>query len=314
MTRESQRTCPLGIDIGESRVRVALTRSRLRGLPELVAVAARPRGADLARTIADAVAELHTRERRCVMGVGEPVASLRAATFPPMRRDELERAARFEAGRQIDYPVEDAIVRVVPLDVAAGESAIGVVRKDVIATIRSAARAAKLRLVAVDNAAFALSRALPDTDAVLDVGLNSSLLYIYGRAVPHSHRLPIGGAAFTSAIEDAFGTDDVTAERRKLAHGIGGSAEDLRDRLVAGVANVLVESRAGGFGDVRSIALVGNGARLDGLATAIERAAAVRVALATFAPGVSDTLPPDVLRAAAPDWCQAYGLSLWSAA
>lgn len=313
MTRTLPRTLPLGIDVGEARVRVALVERGAAGRCELIAVATRPRGDNLGRTIADAVAELRTRERRCILGVGEPAAILRSAVFPAMRRGELERAARFEAGRLIDYPIDQAHVRVASIG-AAGESAIGVVRKETLAALRAATHAAKLRLVAVDNNALALRRTFADADAVLDVGLNAALLHVFGRGVPRTYRLSIGGAAFTSAIEDALGTDDVTAERRKLAHGIAGSADDVRDRLVESVANALVDSRASGFGDVRSVALAGNGARLDGLAAAIERAAVVRVNVGTFPPDVSRTLPPDVLRAAAPDWCQAFGLSLWAAA
>jgi Tfp pilus assembly PilM family ATPase len=79
------------------------------------------------------------------------------------------------------------------------------------------------------------------------------------------------------------------------------------------VANALVECRAEGLGDVRNIALVGNGSRLSELAALIERATAVRVRPGTLDPTVSQALPPDVLRAAAPDWCLAYGLALWSA-
>jgi hypothetical protein len=64
---------------------------------------------------------------------------------------------------------------------------------------------------------------------------------------------------------------------------------------------------------VRNIALVGNGSRVPGLAEMIERAAGVRVGPAELDPSVSRTLPADVVRAASPDWCLAYGLALWSA-
>ncbi len=308
------RTLPLGIDVGEARIRVALAQCRFDGTAELVAVATRPRGEDLASSVAEAVAELRTRERRCVFGVAEPAAILRAARFPAMRRPELESAARFEASRLVDYAIDEAVIRVVPLETGRGESAIGIVRKDAIARLRALARSAKLRIIAVDNSGFALRRAVPDADAVLDIGLSGARFYVFGPGVPRAHRWQIGGASFTQAIVGAFGTDEFTAERRKLSHGIAGSGEPLRDRLVDSIANALVDCRSSGYGDVRRVALVGNGARLDDLAAIIERATAVRVALATLAPSVSQTLPPDVLRVAAPDWCQAYGLALWTAA
>lgn len=312
--KRSSASLPLGIDIGASRVRVALAHRRADGRPELAAVAVRDRDGDLAATIADAVDELRTRERRCVASVGEPAGVLRTTTFPPMRRAELERAARFEAIRLIDYPIDEAHVRIVSLDAPTGEIAIGIVRKATLAMVRSAVEGAKLRLIAVDNDAFALARAIAGTDAILDIGRTESRLHIFTDRVPRTYRLRIGGSTFTQAIADALGTDPVTAERRKLAHGVAGSGEDVCDRLVESIANALVDSRANGYGDVRSIALTGNGARLDDLANRIERATAVRVCVATLAPDASAVLPPDVLRAAAPDWCHAFGLALWSVA
>ena len=310
--RTRARTLPLGVDIGTSRIRVALLHKTESGA-ELAAVATRQHDNDPASALADAVAELQTRERRCVFGLGEPRALLRSITFPAMRRGEHERAARFEATQFIDYPIREAIVRVISLG-AEGDAVIGVVRKDVISWLVSIAHGAKLRVSAVDNNAFAFARALPAADAVLDIGLDDSRLHIFAGQFPIGRRFSIGGAAFTDAVARALGVDETTAERRKRTHGIAGAGESTRDALVAEVANALVECRANGLGDVRSMVLVGNGSRLSELPAVLERATAVRVYPAEFESGTSRTLPPDVLRAAAPDWCLAYGLALWGAA
>jgi Tfp pilus assembly PilM family ATPase len=304
-------TLPLGVDLGTARVRVALVQRAPSGRPELVAVAARPLEDDPAAALADAVAELRTRERRCVFGLGEPRAVLRSTHFPVMRRGEQERAARFEATQFVDYPIREAVVRVIPVG-SEGDAVIGVVRKDVIGSLVSLAHTAKLRVCAVDNNAFGLRRALPAVDAVLDIGLDDSRLHVFTGSFPIGRRFSVGGAAFTQAIARALGCDTATAERRKLTHGIAGCGESARDLLVADVANALAECRSGGFGDVREIALVGNGSRLSDLPAAIERATGVRVRPAALSPDVAPTLPPDVLRAAAPDWCLAYGLALWT--
>jgi Tfp pilus assembly PilM family ATPase len=309
--RQRQGTLPLGIDLGAARVRVALAHRAPDGRAELVAVATRPLENDPVSALTDAVAELKTRERRCVFGLGEPRALLRSIRFPAMRRTERERTARFEATQFVDYPIREAVVKVIPLG-SDGDAVIGVVRKDVIGSLVSLAHTAQLRVCAVDNNAFALRRALPDVDAVLDIGVDHSRLHIFTGHFPIGRQLPVGGAAFTQAIARALGCDLATAERRKLTHGLAGCGEAARDLLVADIANALAECRSAGFGDVREIALVGNGSRLGDLPASIERAAAVRVRPAAFAPEISPTLPPDVLRAAAPDWCLAYGLSLWT--
>jgi Tfp pilus assembly PilM family ATPase len=310
--RSGPRTLPLGIDLGASRVRVAHAQRHDDGTIELVAVATRDHRNDQARAIAEAVAELRTRERRCIFGLGEPSALLRGVRFPPMRRGEQERAARFEATKFIDFPIAEAAVRVVPT--VSGESVIGVVRKNAIASLVSIAHAAKLRVTAVDNNSFAFRRAIPDADAVLDIGLDDSRLLVFRGSIPVERRFAVGGQAFTRAIARAFGYDEATAERRKLTHGIAGCAEAELDSLAADVANALVDCRLDGIGDVRSIALAGNGSRVAELPAVLERATGVRVRLVTLDPTVSSTLPPDVLRAGAADWSLAYGLAQWTQA
>jgi len=66
--------------------------------------------------------------------------------------------------------------------------------------------------------------------------------------------------------------------------------------------------------DDRSVALTGNGSRLAGLADALERAVAMPVRPALLPEHFSSALPPDVVRAASPDWVLACGLALWDAA
>jgi Tfp pilus assembly PilM family ATPase len=303
-------TLPLGIDLGASRLRVALAH-RANGRAELVAVATRTFSSDPATALTDAVAELKTRERRCVFGLGEPRALLRSIRFPAMRRGEQERAARFEATQFVDYPIREAVVRVIPLG-SDGDAVIGVVHQDVIASLVSLAHSAKLRVAAVDNNAFALRRALPDVDAVLDIGLDDSRLHVFTGRFPIGRRFLIGGAAFTQAVAHALGCDTATAERRKLTHGIAGCGDGAREALIADVANALAECRSAGLGDVRTMALAGNGGRLNDLPAAIERATGVRVLPAALASETSQTLPLDVLRAAAQDWCLAYGLARWA--
>lgn len=310
--RSRPRTLPLGIDIGATRIRAALVHRSPLGDTELVAVATRQHDNDHANALADVVAELRTHERRCVFGLGEPRAVLRKVSFPVMRRGESERAARFEATQFVDYPIHDAVVRVVALG-EDGDAVIGVVRKDVIGWLVTLAHSAKLRVAAVDNDAFALRRALPDVDAVLDIGLTDSRLHVFTGEFPIARRFATGGVAITQAIAQSIGSDEDTAERRKLALGTAGGAEHERDTLISDVAAALAECRSQGLGDVRTIALAGNGSRLSELPALLESATGARVSLAELSAAISPLLPPDVLRAAGADWALAYGLALWSA-
>jgi Tfp pilus assembly PilM family ATPase len=305
-------TVPLGIDIGVARTRVALVELDNTGQPRLVAVAARPTGDDAASAIAEARDELGSRERRCVLAVAAPDALLRTATFPAMRHADRVRAARFEAARFVSFPLEEAAVRVVPA--ADDRSVIGVARRTALDARVAAARRAGLRAVAVDDASFALLRAFPFADAVVDVGESATVLVVRAEPIPSIKTLPLGGRTFTAAIVASLGLDESSAEQRKRSIGLAGAGDYAREALVEQLASALIEHRASARAELRTIALTGNGARLAAFAEALERAVAIPVRLGALPADASRTLPADVVRAASPDWALAYGLALWSSA
>jgi Tfp pilus assembly PilM family ATPase len=306
------RTLPLGVDAGVARTRVALVECDELGQPHLVAVAARATGGDAANAIAEALAELRTRERRCVLALGAPDALLRTVTFPAMRRMERTRAARFEAQRFVAYPLHEAAVRV---ERAGSERCVvGIARRGALDMRVSAAKRAGLRPVAVDDVAFGLARAFAYADAIVDVGESATLLVVPGDPVPSVRTFALGGGALTAAVVASLGIDSTAAEYRKRTVGLAGAGEYARDALVEQLASALIDHRANARTEMRSIALAGNGARLAGLADALERAVAIPVRLGALAAGTSDALPADVVRAASPDWGLAYGLALWELA
>ena len=256
-------TLPLGIDIGTLRTRVALLELDAAQQPRLVAVATRPSGDDPARAVAEAVAELPTRERRCVLSLGAGDATLRTATFPPLARRERDRAARFEAGRTLGYPIADAAVRVVGVDAA--RCIIGVAKRSALDARVAAARRARLRPLGVDDAGFALCRAFPTADAIVDVGELATRLVLRDEPIPTVRSFPVGGRAFTAAAAEALGIDTVAAEERKRTLGLAGAGERVRDALVEQLATAIVEARAASRTEVRLVALAGNGSRLQAL-------------------------------------------------
>ncbi|HYW53372.1 MAG TPA: pilus assembly protein PilM [Dongiaceae bacterium] len=305
-------TLPLGIDVGAARTRVALLERDASGVARLVAVATRPTGDDAATAIAAAYAELATRERRCVLALGPADAMLRAAAFPAMRRAERARAARFEASRFVAYPLHEASVNV---HATAGERCvIAIARRSALDARVLGAKRAGLRPVAVDDAAFALMRAFPYADAVVDVGETATVLVFPNDPLPAVRTFAAGGRAFTQAVVDSLGLDDATAEQRKRSVGLAGAGDHARDALIEQLATALIEHRATARTEPRAIALAGNGARLAGFAEALERAVAIPVRLGALPNDASPALPSDVVRAASPDWGLAYGLALWETA
>jgi type IV pilus assembly protein PilM len=305
------RTLPLGIDVGRSRTRVALIEFDSTGRTRLVAVASRATNDDAATAIAEALEQLPTRERRCVLALGPATASLHAADFPPLHRRERDRAARFEASRRLTYPVSAASIRVVPVDRA--RCVIGVAQRDALDARVAAARRAGLRPVAVDDEGLALLRAFPDADAVVDVGEAGTVLLVRDEPIPWTRSFAVGGHSLTAAVADALAIDPGLAEQRKRTVGMAGAGERTQDALVEHLASAIVEARAGARSEIRTIVLAGNGSRLPGFAEALERAVAIPTRPGSLEPDGS-LLPLDVVRAASSDWGLAYGLSLWALA
>ncbi|HYZ14837.1 MAG TPA: cell division FtsA domain-containing protein, partial [Candidatus Acidoferrum sp.] len=289
-------TLPLGVDVGRSRTRVALLERDKSGIPRLLAVAVRPSGPDPASAIADARDELATRERRCVLALGAPDTLVRTASFPAMGRAERERAARYEAARFVPYPIAEGTIRVEPL--GEGRCVIAVAHRPALESRIDAARKARLRPIAVDDGAFALCRAFPHADAVIDIGEDQTTLIVAGDPIPSTRTFEIGGRAFTRAIVTALGIDESVAEQRKRSIGLAGAGERARDALVEQLASALIETRAAARVELREIALAGNGARLTGLPEALERAVQIPVRLGALAPDAALDLPSDVVRAA----------------
>jgi Tfp pilus assembly PilM family ATPase len=306
-------TLPLGIDIGHRRVRIALTVCERDATPRLIAVAGRDHDGDVTHALGEALADLQTDERRCVVALSAADAMLRLFHFPPMPRWERLRAARFEAARSIDYPLEDAAISLVPTS-SAERWIAGIARRSAIAAAVNVVRPHRLRAIAIDDAALAMHRAHPAAGGAIDVGAESTRVAIFTADVPAVTHIAIGGDQLTDAISRSLGIDRAAAERRKCSTGFGGAGDAARDLLVASIADAVIDGHTQTGGAAARIALCGNGARIPGFDRAIANATGAEVVLAELPAQISDVVPADILRVAGADWSVAYGLSLWSCA
>lgn len=316
------RILPLGIDIGATRVRVVETEQSANGARiRAVAVREVSHGAAssgpltdpeyVAALIEDALTELGTAQRKCVCAIGEPDALLRPLRLPKMTGLERERAARFEAERFVEYPLEEAVVRIHPIDAGSGVWALGVARSSALVTRTAALRAAGLTPVAIDHEACALARALPGFDAIVDVGHQRTSLHLIMPRTPITLQAYNGGADVTRAIERELSIDGFTAEKRKRILGTAGAGERARAALTADIAALIQTARS--TRAVSRVALVGNAARLAGFLSDLEAATGALCEMPVSDALRSDEYPEDVIRSSAPDWTLAAGLAFWSA-
>jgi type IV pilus assembly protein PilM len=316
------RPLPLGIDLGTSRVRVAYAERDVAGVARLVAVATRDVDArieepsdleTLAAVLDELVRETGARVKTAAIALPASEAAIKLVRFPKMGWAERRRAARFEAERFAGWDVKNVrtLVRLHAVNRAERLHAVGAAREAAVSARVRALKRAGLRTAGVDHHAFALRRAFPHADAVLDGGLHQSVLYGFGPNGPVAVQVPGGGEHVTHAIGRALAIDRVLAERRKRILGTAGAGEEARTELAANVASAVVKLRE--TMPVRRIAMAGNGARLCGFAEELEAATGALVELP-----VSDLLrggayPEDVIRAAAPDWAMAASLASWGA-
>jgi Tfp pilus assembly PilM family ATPase len=317
---------PLGIDLGSTRVRVALAEADREGSVRVRAIVARDLPDDavyplhveqpslVAALLEEMLAEIGSRERRCVLAIGAPACVLRTMRFPKMSWAERLRAARFEAQRLAgwDMDEEGSIVRTHPLDRAAGIYAVGLTRTASIDSRVRTMRLAGLRTVAVDHDALAMRRMFPQCDAIVDVGADRSSVHVFGGTGTVSLTTQFGGAAITRGIATELSIDLPTAEHRKRILGCAGAGVSAREEVVTSIASLIDCARA--RATIKRIALTGNGSRLPTFAHDLEEATSA----VTEAP-VPEILrtgayPDDVVRAAAPDWTLAASLVSWSVA
>ena len=308
------RSLPLGVDIGKTRIRVAAAIRTSSGAPEVVGVASSEMPEDgefAAAVLEDLRRELGTRERRCVLSLPASGGVLRVVRFPEMSDSEWRNAARFESERFAPWNTKEiaTVVRAHWINVRDGLVAIGVAREDALRSRVTCACRAGLSVSGVDHDACAMRRAFPFADAVLDVGCESSSLHVFSASGPISVTIPAGGSLVTAGICRDLGIDSTAAERRKRILGTAGAGEAARDAFVARVDAAVTEVRE--HNPIRRLAMTGNGARLPGLAEALEATTGAMVDVP-----VSDLLrvpayPDDVARSAAPDWTLAASLAAW---
>jgi Tfp pilus assembly PilM family ATPase len=302
---------PLGIDLGANGIRICeisgprprvqniLTSQRAAGSGEAEAIA----------TLRALLAEMRTRERRCVMVLDDRDAVIRELSFPPMSRAERMRAAQIEAERFA--PVHPGSV--VTLSTARERgSIVGATAKEAIDRLIRITRAVKLRLVGIDHAGYALRRVYPAPDAIVDIGLDCTRFYTYGSGVPFMLLLGTGGAHFTRAVAESFSIDIESAEGRKRMHGSAPAAEHELTAIAHFVGRAMRAARQAGIPDIERILLTGNGSRGAPIRERLTRDTGCIVETAERIANCTLPFPEDVVRAATSEWGLACGAALWS--
>ncbi len=313
---------PLGIDIGATRIRVAVAERRRHGAISLLEIASRERG-DATDAESDEVTvmiledlhrELGLRQRECVSALGVPQATLRSVQFPKMNWFERRSAARFEVFGEYGESIGRCTrVRVHSIDRASGLFAVGTVDDAEVRHHLAILRKARLRVAGIDHDACALRRVLGDLDAVVDIGYETVRLHVFKQEPPVSWTAGVGGVDVTRSIASELSIDAASAERRKRILGVAGAGESARESCVDAICSLIEGARAGGM-RVAEVGFVGNGARLPGVAESVAEGTGARVEIAVPALLRTARMSGEALSSGSPDWTLAAALTTWRTA
>lgn len=306
----------LGIDFGTHRMRVALTRESQNGC-RLVAVATRDqiptksRKDDEEQTVGhlrDMVTELHAHRAAAICSIPATLCSVRSESFPAMSAVERRSAAYVLATLQ--HPDETEIAMCMEQDPDSSNAYVigSSARTTIDARIRIL-RQARLIPVAIEPDGQALARLYVDADAIIDIGGQTSSIHVRGNSYVQSSSLNIGSDELTNAIATELGLERGYAQRRKHIVGMAGAGDRAKHALLRGLCELVRKVRSEAT-SVRSVALVGNGARIDGIGEALESSAQISIVNELPTAFYESDYPVDVMRSARWDWSLCVGLSL----
>jgi Tfp pilus assembly PilM family ATPase len=308
------KTLPLGIDIGETAIRIALLESEngvVRIARIIRCIATSSSVEDVGHALRSSLNEADVREKRCIAVLQDPDAVLRTLSLPPMSSREADAYVKLEADRL--YGEGNGYAK----RVASSDKEthiVGFAKRDAMTRVQNIARAARLQLQAIDYAGFAYKRLFPTADAIIDIGHNATRYCSLASVVPWSTSFEGGGAQLSAAIARAFALDHDTAEKRKIERGLLIGAEFEMDTLVEHIGRAMRTARVNGALATASIVMVGNGARAQDLLERIERETGCIVERAIRQPFGAGIYSDDVVSASLPDWALALGAASWTMA
>lgn len=301
---------PVGLDIGAASIRAVETAGDRRG-PVISRFGHAPLPAG---TVSDGVIQdgpavtvalrqlwntAKFRSRHIALGVTNPQVVVREMTVSNLPPRELRKTLPFQVRDALPLPVERSLLDFHPLeDPGDNETVRGLLiaaPKDAVLAAVHAVEQARLRVVKVDIAAFALLRAASLTDtgveAIVDIGAQTTTVIVHSGGEPLIVRtISRGGAEITEAIAARLNLDTERAEELKCVVGLTGDGDDpaaavaIREAVKPLINEIRRSfaylSTAGQGARVTRLALSGGGALLPGLVGSLKEQLSIQVAIA----------------------------------
>ena len=240
--------------------------------------------------------------KRVRVGVANQKIVVRVLTVPPTaNRAELDAAVRFQAQDQLPMPLEKAVIDIVPCapdptaeDDGAQRVLLVAARRDMVENLLGAVRAAGLKPMGIDLAAFAMVRALRtrnlDDEPVLYLAIGGLTNIAVARGLQCIFTR-VSGSGLEGMIVDLAEREQLTLEHSRgwLSHvGLAEPVETIEGdaQIVASARQVLIDgvrrigaevrnsldfySMSGGSGTVARAVVTGPAAVVPGFPEALQ--------------------------------------------
>ena len=265
----------LGIDIGTSAIRVVEIgrkkgEKKLKNYAELSSVyfsnepfRKKEKGtllfsdANISAALSSILKESGTKEKKAFFSIPDFATFFTTFSLPPMSKEEIPEAVRYEAPRRIPLPLSEVTLdweAVKGTPDLSGKSALKIilvaVPNNLISHYQNIARSLGLDLLALEAEVFALSRALikfQDKESIIclvDIGKKTTTVNIVAQNILRSsHSLDIAGDTLTADLANTLDIDFERAEVIKRNYGIKEDRPALRQVLLPSLKSIVGEMK-----------------------------------------------------------------------
>jgi type IV pilus assembly protein PilM len=258
-------------------------------------------GADRDVQIQQAVHTFVSRNdlRRCAVAVVMPAPSalVRFIQLPPVDRGAVADIVQYEARQQIPFPLEEVCWDHAAIDrgfIPGEQVEVGIfaLRRELALAFLSCLRVGGLdpdllQIPQVSLLNFVTFDRSPGRDAILvmDMGVENTHLLCLSEDTVWTRSLPLGGNAFTQAIQKALALSYEESEQEKLNARKSARAKEIADAVSAPVSRFVeeVQRSLGYFRSlhpetrVSSVLALGGGFRLPGLVRYVQEASGLEI-------------------------------------
>lgn len=245
----------LGIDIGTSALKIIELskrgeRKRLENYGEIQAKSLYEKpfrtfekstlllsSQDIAKGIKAVLEEAKIKTKECVFSIPDFSSFFTTFELPPMTKEELPQAVRYEARQHIPLPLGEVALdwQIIEGEADASQKKtklqilLVAVPNEIINQYKEIAQLCNLQLLALEAEVFGLIRALVPNDnkkiiSLIDMGAQSTTCSIVAKKVlKESHSFDLAGNELTDRIAKSLSVDYTTAKNFKEKYGLENS-------------------------------------------------------------------------------------------